>query len=135
MGVQVQWGGTQVMADAAVTGCEGLRHAGAASTAKRRTMSVMSIASAGMRAVSLGVQATASNVARLPVADSTRLGIAQAATAGGGVTATVVAAPDDANAPVADLLTAKQAALAFAANATVIRRQDEMLGTLLDRWA
>ena len=34
MGVQVRWGGTQVMADAAVTGCEGLRHAGAAGTAE-----------------------------------------------------------------------------------------------------
>jgi len=98
-------------------------------------MSVMSIASAGMRAASLGVQAAAPNVARLPVADSTRLGVAQAAAAGGGVTTAVVAAPDDANAPIADLLTAKQAALAFAANATVVRRQDEMLGTLLDRWA
>ncbi|MEN5263861.1 hypothetical protein [Stenotrophomonas sp. TWI587] len=98
-------------------------------------MSVMSIASAGMRAASLGVQAAASNVARLPVADSTRLGVAQAAAAGGGATTAVVAAPDDANAPIADLLTAKQAALAFAANATVVRRQDEMLGTLLDRWA
>lgn len=98
-------------------------------------MSVMSIASAGMRAASLGVQAAASNVARLPVADSTRLGVAQAAAAGGGVTTAVVAAPDDANAPIADPLTAKQAALAFAANATVVRRQDEMLGTLLDRWA
>jgi len=98
-------------------------------------MSVMSIASSGMRAASLGAQAAASNVARLPVADSTRLGVALAATAGGGVTASVVAAPDDANAPIADLLTAKQAALAFAANATVVRRQDEMLGTLLDRLA
>jgi len=98
-------------------------------------MSVMSIASSGMRAASLGVQAAASNVARLPVADSTRLGVALAATAGGGVNASVVAAPDDPNAPIADLLTARQAALAFAANATVVRRQDEMLGTLLDRWA
>ncbi len=53
----------------------------------------------------------------------------------GGVTATVITAPDDANAPIADLLTAREAALAFAANATVLRRQDQMLGTLLDRWA
>jgi flagellar basal body rod protein FlgC len=98
-------------------------------------MSVMSIASAGMRAASLGLQAAASNVARLPVMDATRLGVAQAAAAGGGVTASVVAAPDDDNAPIADLLTAKEAALAFAANATVVRRQDDMLGTLLDRWA
>lgn len=98
-------------------------------------MSVMSIASSGMRAASLGVQAAASNVARLPVAETARLGVAQTAAAGGGVTATVVAAPNDANAPIADLLTAREAALAFAANATVVRRQDEMLGTLLDRWA
>jgi len=98
-------------------------------------MSVMSIASAGMRAASLGVQAAASNVARLPVTDATRLGVAQTAAAGGGVTASVITAPDDANAPIADLLTAKEAVLAFAANATVLRRQDQMLGTLLDRWA
>jgi flagellar basal body rod protein FlgC len=98
-------------------------------------MSVMSIASAGMRAASLGVQAAASNVARLPVTDATRLGVAQTAAAGGGVTASVITAPDDANAPIADLLTAREAALAFAANATVLRRQDQMLGTLLDRWA
>ena len=95
----------------------------------------MSIAGTGMRAASLGLQAAAANVARLPVTDATRLGVAQAATAGGGVTAAVVAAPDDPDAPIADLLTAKHAALAFAANATVLRRQDEMLGTLLDRWA
>ena len=98
-------------------------------------MSVMSIASAGMRAASLGVQAAASNVARLPVTDATRLGVAQTAAAGGGVTASVITAPDDANAPIADLLTAREAALAFAANATVLRRQDQMLGALLDRWA
>ncbi|MEN1993782.1 MULTISPECIES: hypothetical protein [Stenotrophomonas] len=98
-------------------------------------MSVMSIASTGMRAASLGVQTAASNVARLPVPDATRLGVAQTAAAGGGVTATVITAPDDANAPIADLLTAREAALAFAANATVLRRQDQMLGTLLDRWA
>jgi len=95
----------------------------------------MSIASAGMRAASLGVQAAASNVARLPVTDATRLGVEQTAAAGGGVTASVITAPDDANAPIADLLTAREAALAFAANATVLRRQDQMLGTLLDRWA
>ena len=98
-------------------------------------MSVMSIASAGMRAASLGVQAAASNVARLPVTDATRLGVAQTAAARGGVNASVITAPDDANAPIADLLMAREAALAFAANASVFRRQDQMLGTLLDRWA
>ena len=45
----------------------------------------MSIASAGLRAASLGVQAAAANVARLPVADATRIGVAQASVASGGV--------------------------------------------------
>jgi hypothetical protein len=95
-------------------------------------MSVMSIASSGMRAASLGVQAAASNVARLPVTETTRLGVAQTAAAGGGVTATVVAAPDHANAPIADLLTAREAALAFAGNATVVRRLVYWVGPLVD---
>ena len=73
------------------------------------TVNVMSIASSGMRAATLGVQAAASNVARLPVADPA--------------------------APVADLLAAKEAVLAFAANATLIRRNDPMLGALLDERA
>ncbi len=45
------------------------------------------------------------------------------------------AVPSDPAAPVADLLAAKEAVLAFAANATVIRRSDPMLGTLLDERA
>ncbi|PTT64237.1 hypothetical protein DBR34_04980 [Stenotrophomonas sp. HMWF003] len=47
-----------------------------------RTVNVMSIASSGLRAATLGVQAAASNVARLPVADATRIGVARAAAAG-----------------------------------------------------
>ncbi len=34
---------------------------------------------------------------------------------------------------IGDLLAAKAEVVAFAANATVIRRQDQMLGSLLDR--
>ncbi|MEG2806255.1 hypothetical protein [Stenotrophomonas sp.] len=92
----------------------------------------MSIASSGMRAATLGGQAAASNVARLPVADATRVGVAQAAVEGGGVNAGLVEVAADAAAPVADLLAAKDAVLAFTANATVIRRSDQMLGALLD---
>ncbi len=95
----------------------------------------MSIASSGMRAATLGVQAAASNVARLPVADATRIGVSGAAAAGGGVDARLVEVVADPAAPVADLLAAKEAVLAFAANATVIRRNDPMLGALLDERA
>jgi|GEM_PF-124362 hypothetical protein len=100
-----------------------------------RTVNVMSIASSGLRAATLGVQAAASNVARLPVADATRIGVAQSAAAGGGVDARLVELAADPAAPVADLLAAKEAVLAFAANATVIRRSDPMLGALLDERA
>ncbi len=100
-----------------------------------RTVNMMSIASAGLRAATLGVQAAASNVARLPVAEATRTGVAQNAIAGGGVDASLVEAAPDPAAPVSDLLAAKEAVLAFAANATLIRRSDQMLGALLDERA
>ena len=95
----------------------------------------MSIASTGMRAASLGVQAAAANVARLPVADATRIGVAQASMAGGGVEASLVEVAPDPAAPMSDLLAAKEAVLAFSANASVIRRSDQMLGALLDESA
>lgn len=98
-------------------------------------MNVMSIASTGMRAASLGVQAAAANVARLPVADATRIGVAQASMAGGGVEASLVEVAPDPAAPMSDLLAAKEAVLAFSANASVIRRSDQMLGALLDESA
>lgn len=98
-------------------------------------MNVMSIASTGMRAASLGVQAAAANVARLPMADATRIGVARASVAGGGVEASLREAAPDPAAPVSDLLAAKEAVLTFSANAAVIRRTDQMLGALLDEHA
>ena len=95
----------------------------------------MSIASSGLRAATLGVQAAASNVARLPVPDATRVGVAQGAVAGGGVQAEWVDVAPDPVAPVSDLLAAKQAVLTFTANAVLIRRNDQMLGALLDQRA
>lgn len=41
----------------------------------------------------------------------------------------------DVSAPLGDLLAAKAEVVAFASNAAVIRRQDQMLGSLLDREA
>jgi len=51
----------------------------------------------------------------------------------GGVKTTVSATDPDPAAPLGDLLAAKAEVVAFAANATVIRSQDQMLGALLDR--
>jgi flagellar hook-associated protein FlgK len=99
------------------------------------SVNVMSIASSGMRAASLGAQAAAANVARLPVEGSSRIGVAQTSVVGGGVEAGVVEDAPDPGAPVSDLLAAKEAVLAFTANATLIRRSDQMLGALLDEQA
>jgi len=41
----------------------------------------------------------------------------------------------DPTAPLGDLLAAKAEVVAFAANAALIRREDQMLGSLLDRQA
>ena len=96
------------------------------------TVNVMSIAGSGLRAASMGGQAAAANVARLPVAGAARIGVAQSPVAGGGVTAGLIDLPPDPSAPVSDLVAAKQAVLAFSANALLIRRSDQMLGALLD---
>lgn len=47
--------------------------------------------------------------------------------------AAVTSTGADAAAPLGDLLAAKAEVVVFAANATMIRRQDQMLGSLLDR--
>jgi hypothetical protein len=47
----------------------------------------------------------------------------------------VTAAGADPAAPLADLLAANAEVVAFAANASLVRRQDQMLGSLLDRRA
>ena len=53
----------------------------------------------------------------------------------GGVETAVATTGSDPGAPLGDLLAAKAEVVAFAANATVIRRQDQLLGSLLDREA
>ncbi|MEE7566005.1 hypothetical protein HH297_05675, partial [Xanthomonas sp. Kuri4-3] len=50
----------------------------------------------------------------------------------GGVTASVTAAPDDAAAPASDLVDSLAAGNDFKANAKVLARADEMVGSLLD---
>ncbi len=94
---------------------------------------VMGIALGGMRAAHQGEQVAAHNVANLATPDARRLQLLRSEAEQGGVQAAMTPADADAGAPLGDLLAAKAEVVAFAANATVIRRQDQMLGSLLDR--
>ncbi len=95
---------------------------------------VTGIALSGMRAAQPGVQVAAHNVANLATSDAPRLQLQREAAAQGGVDSRVISTGDtDPSAPLGDLLAAKAEVVAFAANAAVIRREDQMLGSLLDR--
>ncbi|AUI07217.1 MULTISPECIES: hypothetical protein [Stenotrophomonas] len=96
---------------------------------------VMGIALSGMRAAQQGVQVAAHNVANLVTPDAQRLQLQRNTTEQGGVQASVTSTGANAPAPLGDLLAAKAEVVAFAANAAVIRRHDQMLGSLLDREA
>jgi len=94
---------------------------------------IPSIAASGMRVAVMGVRVAAQNIAVQPVqpvgprqvlAVQTLAGASARVSAGEG-------APDLA----ADLLAARTYEVAFAANAVVIRRNSEMLGTLFDAFA
>ncbi|MBN5022586.1 hypothetical protein JY437_15690 [Stenotrophomonas maltophilia] len=94
---------------------------------------VMGIALSATRVAQQGVQVAAHNVANLATPDAQRLQLQRSAVEQGGVKASVTSIGADTRAPLGDLLAAKAEVVAFAANATVIRRQDQMLGSLLDR--
>lgn len=97
---------------------------------------VTGIALSGMRAAQRGVQMAAHNVANLATAAAPRLQLQREAAAQGGVDSRVISTGDtDPSAPLSDLLAAKVEVVAFAANAALIRREDQMLGSLLDRQA
>ncbi|WP_416057901.1 hypothetical protein [Stenotrophomonas maltophilia] len=96
---------------------------------------VTAAALGGMRAAQLGVQVAAHNVANVATPDAQRLQLQRSAAEKGGVEATVTTTTADPTAPLGDLLAAKAEVVAFAANASVVRRQDQMLGALLDRKA
>ena len=96
---------------------------------------VMGIAGSGMRAAHQGIQVAAHNVANLATADATRLQLQRGSSAEGGVLTTVTPTAADPSAPLADLVAARSEVIAFAANAAVIRRSDDMLGALLDQRA
>ncbi|KAA3596211.1 hypothetical protein JY452_14735 [Stenotrophomonas maltophilia] len=94
---------------------------------------VMGTALGGMRAAQQGMQVATHNVANLATPDAQRLQLQRNAVAQGGVATAVTTTAPDPGAPLGDLLAAKAEVVAFAANAAVIRRQDQMLGSLLDR--
>lgn len=96
---------------------------------------VTGTALSGMRAAQQGVQVAAHNVANAATPEAGRLQLQRSAAAQGGVEAMVSTAAADPTAPLGDLLAAKAEVLVFAANAAVIRREDQMLGSLLDRTA
>ncbi|APP84474.1 hypothetical protein ABQW67_04165 [Xanthomonas hortorum] len=95
-------------------------------------MSISPIASSGMQVAVLRQQVAASNVARQPVDGSPRQAVAASTQANGGVAASVVDASSDPSAPATDLVEGLSARNDFQANATALRRSDEMLGSLLD---
>ncbi len=96
---------------------------------------IPSIAASGMRVAVMGVRVAAQNIAVQPMQPvGPRQVLAVQTLAGGGASAQVSVgegAPDLA----ADLLAARTYEVAFAANAVVIRRNSEMLGTLFDAFA
>lgn len=95
-------------------------------------MSISPIASSGMQVAALRQQVAASNVARQSVDGSPRQAVAASTQANGGVAASVVDASSDPSAPATDLVEGLSARNDFQANATALRRSDEMLGSLLD---
>jgi len=95
-------------------------------------MDSLGISASGMRAAALRLEASASNVARLPVEGSPRLTVSARAGAEGGVWGMLTEAAPDSGAPVGDLVDARASALAFDANARMLKASDESLGFLLD---
>lgn len=95
-------------------------------------MDSLGISASGMRVAALRLDVSAGNVARLPVEGTVRQGVSATASAGGGVRGTVVEAAADPGAPVGDLVEARASALAFDANARMLRASDDAVGFLLD---
>ena len=93
---------------------------------------ILAIAGSGMRAAQQGVQVAAHNVANLPTPDAQRLQLQRSTAAEGGVQTSLATTVEDPAAPLVDLLAARTEVLAFKANAMVLRRADEMLGSLFD---
>jgi hypothetical protein len=91
---------------------------------------IAGIATSGLRAASLGMQAAAHNIANLATPDAARQGVALSAEAMGGVSATVVEAPPAA--PVEDVAAMLTYEAMAGANLFVLKVAEQALGGLLD---
>ncbi|WP_433851383.1 hypothetical protein [Stenotrophomonas nitritireducens] len=96
---------------------------------------ISSIAASGMRVAVMGVRVAAQNIAVQPVQPVVPRQVLTVQTIAGGGAGAQVTTTQEARDMVADLLSARTYEVAFAANAVVIRRNNEMLGTLFDAFA
>ena len=92
---------------------------------------IAGIATSGLRAASLGMQAAAHNIANLATPDAARQSVALSAEAGG-VSARVVEAPADPAAPLEDVAAMLTYKAMAGANLFVLKVADQTLGSLLD---
>lgn len=92
---------------------------------------IAGIATSGLRAASLGMQAAAHNIANLATPDATRQGVALSAEPSG-VSARVVEAPADPAAPLEDVAAMLTYKAMAGANLFVLKVADQTLGSLLD---
>ncbi len=101
-------------------------------------MSISSIASSGMNVAAMQQYAAASNIARSGVVGAQRQDVQATALPQGGVSGSYVAGAeltDDAASMATDLVYSLVARNDFQANAVVLSRSDQTLGTLLDDYA
>jgi len=96
---------------------------------------ISSIAASGMRVAVMGVRVAAQNIAVQPVQPVVPRQVLTVQTIAGGGAGAQVTTSQEAPDMVADLLSARTYEVAFAANAVVIRRNNEMLGALFDAFA
>lgn len=90
------------------------------------------IALSGMSAASVGLQASAHNIANLNTKGFRRQQVVQSAAPAGGVSASLSQAGGAGYAPETDMVGLLQAKNAFLANLAVFRTGDRMMGSLLD---
>ena len=93
---------------------------------------ITGIATSGLRASSIGLQAAAHNLANLATPDATRQSVALSAEVAGGVSATVVEAPAVPTAPIEDVAAMLTYKAMAGANVFVLKVADQTLGGLLD---
>lgn len=98
---------------------------------------ISSIARSGIAASQLRLTAAASNIANRETEGFRRFDVAQSEQSGGGVSARLVREPEPqaGDGLVKDLVYSLEARQGVAANLKVLKTQDSLLGSLLDRRA